>query len=262
MPVMPVLVDVDPASVESLPCCGVKNPVHDGRVRKNCWLKSYFPKGLKAKVLVLPGNRQCGYIEYVPGEYAWRGVNAPGYMFIHCIWTFSREIQHKGFGRTLIQACIDDALKSGMKGLAVVARNRPWLAKPDIFLANSFEVVDSAPPDYQLLVRKFDGSAENPAFTGEWEKKLKKYGKGLTIIRSDQCPHIAKFAGEIIECAKKEYGVDPRIVELKSHKDAQRAPTPYAVFSIIHDGRVIADHQISRTRFRNIMNRLMTPAAR
>ena len=38
--------------------------------------------------------------------------------------------------------------------------------------------------------------------------------------------------------------------------DAQNAPTPYAVFAVIYDGRLLADHQISRARFRNIMNKL------
>jgi hypothetical protein len=51
----------------------------------------------------------------------------------------------------------------------------------------------------------------------------------------------------------------PRIVELKTHRQAQNAPTPYAVFSVIYDGRVVADHQISRTRFRNIMGKLRKP---
>ena len=40
------------------------------------------------------------------------------------------------------------------------------------------------------------------------------------------------------------------------------APTPYAVFSVIHNGRILADHQISRTRFRNIMNGMFRESRR
>jgi hypothetical protein len=44
------------------------------------------------------------------------------------------------------------------------------------------------------------------------------------------------------------------VVDLESWSDAQNAPTFYAVFALIHNGRLLADHQISRTRFRNIMS--------
>jgi len=76
------------------------------------------------------------------------------------------------------------------------------------------------------------------------------------LIRSSQCPYIPKFTAEIIETAKKEYDVELNEVDLRSPDDAQNAPTPYAVFSLIYEGRLLADHQISRTRFRNIMNKL------
>jgi hypothetical protein len=256
MPQMPVLVDLDQTNIESLPCCGVKRDRHEGRCAKNRWLKAYLKKGLRAKVLLTPDGRQCGYMEYLPGEHAWRGVEAAGYMFIHCIWTFYKQIQHRGFGAQMIEACVDDAASAGMHGVAVVARNQPWTAGPAIFLANGFELVDTAPPDYQLLVRKLDPSAANPAFKKGWESRLAKYGRGLTIVRSNQCPHIAKFAGEIAESAERDYGIKPRMVEIKSSREAQNAPTPYAVFAILYEGRVLADHQISCTRFRNIMKRL------
>jgi hypothetical protein len=48
------------------------------------------------------------------------------------------------------------------------------------------------------------------------------------------------------------------VVDLESWSDAQNAPTPYAVFALIYNGRLLADHQISRTRFRNIMSKCVT----
>jgi len=253
---MPVLVNVDLANIETLPCCGVKNAAHEGRCNKNRWLKAQFKKGLRAKVLLTSDQRQCGYLEYLPGEYAWRGVDAGGYMFIHCVWVFYKQYKNHGLGTLMIQACLEDAAKTGMHGVAVVAREQPWLAGPSLFLANGFELVDTLPPDYQLLVRKLNPSSANPAFKVGWEDRLKKYSRGLTIIRSHQCPHIAKFAGEIAQTAEREYQIKPRIVEIGTHRDAQNAPTPYAVFAVLHDGRILADHQISLTRFRNIMQKL------
>jgi len=65
-----------------------------------------------------------------------------------------------------------------------------------------------------------------------------------------------KFADEIAQTAREEYAIEPRLVDLGSCREAQNAPTPYAVFALIHQGRLLADHPISRTRFRNIMNKL------
>jgi len=252
----PVLINLDPAAVERFSCCGVGSPAHEGRRRKTCWMQANFPKGLRAKVLVTSEGRQAGFIEYIPGEHAWRGVEARGYLVIHCVWIHIKQLQGKGLASLMVEACVEDARTAGMDGVAVVTRGQPWLAGPALYLANGFTVAASAPPDYLLLVRKLNPAAKDPAFKGGWERKLQRYRRGLTIIRSDQCPYIAKFAGEIVETAEAEYGIKPRIVELRTAREAQDAPTPYAVFAVIHNGRVLADHQISRTRFRNIMEKL------
>jgi hypothetical protein len=61
--------------------------------------------------------------------------------------------------------------------------------------------------------------------------------------------------GEIFETTKKK-GIKFRSVELKTPKQVQSAPTPYAVFSIIYDGKVMADHMVSNTRFKNILKQI------
>jgi GNAT superfamily N-acetyltransferase len=221
------LIDVDAANFDTLPCCGIKNPTHPGRQQKHCWLQANAKFGLRAKTLLAPDGQPSGYIEYLPGEFAWRGVDAGGYMFIHCVWIYSRQHQRKGWGSVMIEACLTDARKAGMRGAAVMVRDGPWMADRRLFLANGFEPVDTAPPDYQLLVRKFSDAAANPAFKKGWDERLAQYSQGLTIIRSNQCPHIAKFAAEIAETAENEYHVTPTTISLESWSDAQNAPTPY-----------------------------------
>jgi len=252
------LIDVDSSNFDTLPCCGINNPAHTGRQEKRCWLQENAKFGVRAKTVLAPDGQPSGYIEYVPGEFAWRGVDAQDYMFIHCIWIYSRQSQPKGWGSMMVQACLDDARKAGMSGAAVMVRDGPWMADRRLFLANGFEVVDTAPPDYQLLARRFKAGAATPAFKKDFARNLARYDRGLTIIRSSQCPHIAKFAADIAETAKNEYRIAPTIIDLKSFRDAQQAPTPYATFAVIYNGQLLADHQISRTRFRNIMNHLLS----
>ena len=98
-------------------------------------------------------------------------------------------------------------------------------------------------------------NAPDPNFPRDFEKRLQKYKTGLTIVWSHQCPYIGKSLGEIFETAKKK-GIKFRSVELKTPKAAQSAPTPYAVFSILYDGQVMADHMVSNTRFKNILKQI------
>lgn len=152
-----------------------------------------------------------------------------------------------------IRECLRDAEQNNMNGVAVVVRKGTWMAGPGLFFSEGFEVCDTAPPDFKLLVKKTAGSAANPSFANDWEGKLQKYSKGLYIFTSDQCPYTHKAIVEIGETAEKEFGFRPEIIELKTAKDAREAPCPFGTFCMILNGRLIADHPISRTRFRNIM---------
>lgn len=257
----PSLVAVDAENFDRLPCCGIKNPDHCGRQEKRRWFLANAATGLRIKMLLAPDGEPAGTIEYVPGEQAWRGIEATGYIVIHCVWIFAKRHQHKGWGRLLVEGCLEDAKAAGKAGVAVVVRDGPWSADRRLFEALGFRSVATTPPDFALLVKTFDDGALVPAFKGDWERKLQRYRRGLTILRSSQCPHIAKFAADIAAAAVQEFGVTPKIVDIESAKQAQDAPTPYAVFAVIADGHLLADHQISRARFRNIMKKIAPKTA-
>ena len=95
----------------------------DGFQRKLNWLKARFAEGMRIKMLELP---ERGFIEYIPGEYAWRAINARGYMVIHCLWVVGKS-RGKGYAGVLLNQCIEDARQSGMKGVAMVTSERIWL---------------------------------------------------------------------------------------------------------------------------------------
>ncbi len=258
----PALVELDAARFDLLPCCGIRNPAHPGRIEKRRWLLQNRRLGLRAQALIAPDGGVCGYIEWAPGECAWRAVDAPGYLFIHCIWNPARRHQGKGYARLLLDACWNEARQSHAKGVAALVREGPWMAGHRLFAAAGFESAASAPPDYQLLVRKLDRHAPDPAFRRpDFDRNAARYEPGLTIVRCAQCPHIARAAAGISEVAASEFGWRPQIIELQNPRDAQDAPTPYAVFSVLLNGRLLADHPISRARFRNIMRQL-PPALR
>jgi len=246
------IIDTNPDNICEYGFCGYKNIKQEGYKRKIEWLKKRFSEGMKFKVLYSAKDEAVGFIEYIPGKYTWRAIEASGYMVIHCIVIMKREYKGKGYGKLLLKECLQDAKKEKMDGVAVVTTKSTWMAKKDLFLKNGFVLVDEAPPCFELLVKKF-ANAPSPIFKGDWEKRLQSYSAGLTIIRSDQCPYVAKSVKEINETAQKKYGIKAKMIELKNCKEAQSAPCAYGIFSIVYNGRVVADHPISNKRFLNIM---------
>ena len=235
--------------------CGIKSIEHEGCRRKAEWFKKRLSEKMRYKVLYSQDKGTIGLIEYIPGEFSWRAVEADKYMVIHCLCIFYKPFREKGYASEMIDRCLEDAKKEKMFGVAVVTRKGPWMAGKEIFRKKGFEVVEQAPPDFELLVKKLRKDAPDPKFKENYEKILKKYDKGLTILWSDQCPFIAKAIKEIRETIEDRYGIEAKIIQMKNHEDAQNAPSPYAIFSLIYDGKLHAFHPISSKRFMNIMDK-------
>jgi GNAT superfamily N-acetyltransferase len=254
------IVDTDAVNILEYGVCGYKNIKRPGYPEKIVWLKDRFVEGLKIKTLHSEEDGTQGMIEYIPGEYCWRPVEASGYMFIHCIFAgFKGIYKGKGYGSLLLKECVKDAKRRNMHGVAVVTRKGPFMAGKELFAKNGFEVVDTAPPDFELLVEKFNKNVSTPKFKVDWGKRLSKYRKGLTIIRADQCPYTVKNVKEICETAQMTYGIKAKVTNLKNHKEAQNSPCAFGTFCIVYNGDIIAHHPISNTRFTNIMNKIITP---
>ncbi|MCK4465252.1 MAG: GNAT family N-acetyltransferase [Bacteroidales bacterium] len=218
--------------------CYMSKKNTEGYRRKLNWLKARFAEGLKIKMLKLP---ERGFIEYIPGEYAWRPVDAKGYMFIHCLWVVGRS-KGKGLAAVLLNECIKDAQKEGMKGVAMITSQGNWLPGKKILLKNGFEPVDQAPPSFNLMVKKFN-DYPSPALL-KADENIGKYGKGLTVFRSDQCPYIDDAVANVADTAK-ELGIDYRVIDLKSSRDVQTlSPSAYGVFGIVYNGSLLSYHYL------------------
>jgi len=249
------IVDTNLGNVHHFGTCGYKNPQKPGFPQKYGWLQNRFKEGLKMKTLYSEKDGAQGMIEYIPGEYCWRPVEAPGYMFIHCIFLgFKKEYKGRGYGSRLLSICQQDARDSGMAGVVVVTRKGSFMADSHLFLKHRYRVADTSPPDFELLVKKFSDRATGPRFPAGLGEREKKYSRGLTILRADQCPYTVKNVTEILAVAQQEFGITPLVVDLKNYEEAQAAPNPFGTFCIIHDGEIVAHHPVSAGRFRNIMN--------
>lgn len=250
------IIDLTPETIAEYGVCGYKDVSKHLELRKKIdWFNEYYPKGLRIKALISEKGGYQGMLEYIPGKYAHRPVDAEGYMFIHCIFVgFKKEFKGKGYASLMIDECIREAKNEGMNGVAVVTRKGSFMAKKDIFTKKGFVQVDKAKPDFELLALKFSEVAPDPGFKN-MEQQLEKYREGLYVMRSAQCPYTEKNVNAIIESAKEEFGIDAMLTDLEDFKAAQDSPCAFGTFCILYNGEIISHHPISNTRFMNIMKK-------
>jgi GNAT superfamily N-acetyltransferase len=249
------IIDVNLSNISSYPARCLMSPKDKSYEYKAEWLKKRFTEGLIIKQLYIDSSNTClGFIEYVPGEYAWRAVDAGGYIFIHCLWVYKTNIRSKGFGSILIKESIKEAKRRKCYGVAVVVSTGAFMSDKEIYLKNGFRSVETS-GKFELLVFSLKNS-KLPKFK-DWKAQLKKY-KGLNAVYSNQCPWVAKSI-DVLSSSAGKYGIELKVTQLKTAKQAQNAPSVYSVFSLINNGKIVEDHYISETRFKNILRKEILP---
>lgn len=231
--------------------CYMSKRKEPGYKQKREWLEARFSEGMKIKILHEVGGRDTGFIEYIPGEYAWRAVNAPGYIVIHCLWVVGKG-KNKGYGSQLIKACVNEAREQRKDGVAMVTTDRVWLSGKKVFLQNGFTEVDQAPPSFQLLTLNF-GAGKEIRFPTDWDTRAQAFGAGLTIIRTPQCPYIENGTNDIMAFAESK-GIPARTVTFSSAKEVQeKSPSAYGVFGTVLDGHLLAYHYLLQKDFDKLL---------
>jgi GNAT superfamily N-acetyltransferase len=245
----PRITTVTPENIldTGLYCLG--NTRAPGFERKRRWFAKRCEEGLRLKILEDEEGRQLGFIEYIPAEKAWRPVDAPGYLFIHCMFVSRKPNKGRGHGSRLIGECLREARAKDRNGVAVMTSDGAWVTGKDIFLRHGFEEA-ARRGRFELRVRQTRASAPDARLV-DWEAKQARY-KGWHLVYADQCPYHQKAADALREKAE-EHGIELSVRRLTTAKQAQAAPSGFGVFSLLRDGTLLEDHYISATRFENIL---------
>jgi len=245
------IVEVTPNNLNKYGMFCNKNPKSQGYQQKAKWYSKVFKQGLRMNIAFNEKDEKVGFMEYVLAEFAWRPVQAPGYMFIHCMFIYLNKDKNQGYGSQLVKLCEDYTKKIGLKGVTVMTSNGAWIANKKIFIKNGYKIVDKN-GRFELCVKKFDKSAPDPKLL-KWQENTAS-NKGWSIMYSDQCPWNCSSA-ETLSSAAKEQGVDIKVSKIATAKEAQNAPTGFGVFNLLKDDKEIEDHYISKTRFLNILEK-------
>lgn len=208
--------------------------------RKKAWLDARFSEGLQLRLL---GNKERGFIEFIPGKFAWRGIeNADDFVVIHCLWVVGKS-KGNGFSTQLLNEAEDWARENGYKGVAVLTSSGNWLIDKGILAHHGYQSVDTAAPGYDLMLKPIS-PATPPQLSRNWPAKAAAFGPGMTVLHSAQCPYL-EDAVTHARAAADTLGLPFRAIEITSAAEARTlVPNPYGVFSLIHDGREIASHYL------------------
>ena len=245
------LIEVTPENVEDYGVFCAKNKKAPGYQEKIAWMRSKLNRGVKLQILVDEKGKQLGFVEYCPAETAWRAIRAPNYFFVQCIYVARIPNRFQNLGSLLLTKVESDARNSGKAGVCVLTSDGPWIANKSLFEKNDFSEAASR-GRFELMYKKFDPKTPLPEFI-DWTSTLEQH-EGWHLLYADQCPWHLKSVTAIKDVAL-EQGVPLQVTRLNDPVEAQQGPSGFGTFALIKDGKLLADHYLSATRFRNILKK-------
>lgn len=227
-------------------CCAISDKkCSEGYNLKREWLKNQLDKGYVFKKFDV---KHKVFIEYVPAENAWVPINGPGYMFIGCFWV-AGSYKGQGYGKKLLEECLKDS--QDKNGVIVISsdRKRPYLGDKKFFKKFGFDVCDTAPPYFELLVRKNKKNAPSPKFKESAKKNTCKNKDGLTVIYTNQCPFTEYYVNTELREIAKAYELPLEIIKVTTKAEAQDIPSAFGIYCLFYNGEFLTHEILNRKKF-------------
>ncbi len=230
-------------------CCAISSNKDIQVSSKKAWLKDRLEEGL---VFLKSKERGKCFIEYIPAEYAWVPIEAPGYMYINCLWV-SGSFKGHGYANDLLGHCIEDSKAKGKTGLCILssAKKRGFLADPKFLKYKGFTVADESDNGIQLWYLPFTPEAQSPEFR-ECARHPHTEEDGYVLYYTHQCPFTAKYVPVIEEIAKA-HDVPFRSVHIQDRTTAQNTPSPVTTYALFKNGSYVTNEIQSDKKFLKLL---------
>lgn len=243
------ITEVTPENVEQETLFCIKDMKKPEAKSKQKWFEKRYKEGLKLKILKNEAGKMIGFIEYIPAKNAWRPVDADNFMFIHCMYIYSKKDRNQGLGTLLVNEAEKEAKAIKMSGVCVMTSKGSWLTDKRLFEQNGFNEVDKR-GRFELMSKKWNTNVKDPKLI-DWTKQQQSY-KGWHLLYADQCPWHEKSVEAMLNVAM-DFEVDLKVTKIKTAQEAKNAPSGFGIFNLLHDGKLLEDHYLSATRFKNIL---------
>jgi predicted GNAT family acetyltransferase len=176
------------------------------------------------------------------------------FLVINCLWV-SGKYKGRGLGRQLLGKIIDDAKDQKKDGIVVVTstKSKPFLTEREFFKRFGFEIVDTAPPYFELMVLKFNDNVKSPMFSENAKRGICANKNGFTFIYSNQCPFIEDSIKNLTKVLKNKKFLY-KVIELQNYKDAQQIGSPFGTLGIYYNGRLMTHEPMTEKKFRKFLS--------
>ncbi len=219
-------------------CCAISDKkCKESYELKKDWLRKEFDNGY---VFQRIDARAKVFLEYGPAEKGWVPINADNYLLLNCFWVSGKYKGH-GYGKQLLQKALDDAKARGRNGLVTVVGTKKFHFMSDTkwLLRQGFELCESLPNGFSLLVKKIKAEAPDPSFkesvlSGECEDK-----EGLVAYFTNRCPFSEYHVQTSLKETAEKRSIPLKIIKLETMEQAQNAPTPATIFSLFYNGKFV-----------------------
>lgn len=228
-------------------CCAMSDKKHQQGVSdKKTWLKQRIQEGHIFRKL---DDRGKVFIEYAPLEKAWVPVIGDNFMHIYCLWV-SGKFTGSGYGKQLLQSCIDDAKKQCKSGVCIVSskKKKPYFCDKKFLVKQGFVCVDTM-DDYEVLALSFDGST--PQFS-ESAKKQSIDAQDLTIYYGSQCPYIPNCIEQVENyCKTKEIPLN--LIKVDTLEKAKTLPCVFNNWAVFYKGIFETTHLLNEGYLKKLL---------
>ncbi|MDW8800347.1 GNAT family N-acetyltransferase [Clostridium sp. A1-XYC3] len=232
-------------------CCAISDKkCVEGYLKKKHWLKEQIPKGYVFKKLNV---KHKVFIEYCPWDIAWLPITAPNYMVINCFWV-AGQYAGKGYGKRLLQECLRDS--EDKDGIVVLTSNkkRPYISDKKFFIKQGFEVCDTAPPYFELLVYKNNPNAINPSFNESAKENVCDNKNGLTAYYSNCCPFTEYYINTVLKELAGKNDIPLEIIKIDNKEQVKHNPSPFSIYSLFYNGKFITHEILSEAKFNKVVD--------
>ena len=230
-------------------CCIIRTKTaHPGVEAKRAWLAGRLKEGHVFRKLNVKG---CVFIEYAPLENAWVPIVGDNFLYLYCLWIQGAPKGH-GYGRQLMESCIDDAKAQGRSGVCMLGakKQKSWLSDQNFAKKYGFVTVDTA-GEYELLALSFDGTI--PQFAPNVKAQAVE-SKDLIVYYDDQCPYIPQRIEKLREyCAANK--IPARFVHVETMEQAKSLPCVFNNWAVFYDGKFVTVNQIDGPALEKIIQK-------
>ena len=247
-------INIDNSNIENEHiCCAISSKdCIIGYENKKKLMKSRFKNGFVFRKLDVNGKV---FIEYIPSEFALAPIDIKNYLFISCFWV-SGKYKGKAHGKELLQYCENEARKLKKDGIIVISGNKklPYLTDKKFFIKNNFEVVDTAPPYFELLAKKFNDKNNKLKFLETVKVLENKCSEDVLIYYSNLCPFTEFYTKEIEDyCSQKK--ITFKKIKNESLEDFRMSPSAFPIYTIFYKGKFLTHEIIQVKKFEILINK-------